>query len=572
MLPLFLLLSVLAFLDGASAVSGSWRPDMRRSLRSIGSNSARSRLHSRVLEGIVKDLPPADNSTIVPVVFSSDRQTYYVLAGVGSVSLRLALDTASADLWLVSTGCTSSACNIPKYPLTFESSTFVPVNSNGTTFNVTYADLTGAQGFVARESVSLGNLTVANQALGLANTSTVHFTDSMSGVLGLGFPRLSTIANSAVNATPFFANMAQNGQLDYPLFGLSLTRDSSGTLAFGAIDGSVVTNRSLVEWNEVVPFAPFLSDSNGNASSYLQWAIVLEHISVNGTAVTPEPTYPTQTLNTSLALFDAGTAGIYGPYQDVSRMYTLIDGARLVDASIGQWVVPCDTEQTMTFNFGGQDFVLQPTDYIIGPASGNPNLCLSWPRAMQPSADGIDWQLGSPFLRTVYSIYSFGINTKESPMVGLFPLANASAPVEPSASVSAFLASYSATVGTTLPNFLIPTPSPTAPSYTFNTSVSVTRGQIVKTGLATSTYVALLESKHQNATALPAITPSPTVATLVITDTSGHTLTSVSTAATPSITLGIPEGWTQNGAHRTGATGASWGVAAVLCALAWGVL
>ncbi|EIW57558.1 acid protease [Trametes versicolor FP-101664 SS1] len=546
---------------------------MRRSLKSIGSTSARSGLHARVLEGIVTDLPPANNSTIVPVVFSSDRQTYYALAGVGSVSLRLALDTASADLWLVSSGCTSSACNIPKYPLAFESSTFVPVNSNGTTFNVTYADSTGAQGFIARESVTLGNLTVANQALGLANASTVHFTDSMSGVLGLGFPRLSTIGDSAVNATPFFATMAQNGQLDYPLFGLSLTRDSSGTLALGAIDGSVVTNRSLVEWNEVVPFAPFLSDSNSNASSYLQWALVLENISVNGTAVTPEPTYPTQTLNSSIALFDVGTAGIYGPYQDVSRMYALIDGARLVDDSIGQWVVPCDTEQTMSFNFGGQDFVLQPTDYMIGPASGNPNLCLSWPRASNPSSDGIDWQLGSPFLRTVYSIYSFGINNKESPMVGLFPLANASAPIEPSASVSAFLASYSATVGTTLPNFLIPTPSPTAPAYTFNTSVSATRGQIVKTGLATSTYVALLASKHQNATALPAITPSPTVATLVITDTSGHTLTSVSTAATPSITLGVPEGWTQNGARPLAAhTGASWGVAAVLCALAWGVL
>lgn len=39
-------------------------------------------------------------------------------------------------------------------------------------------------------------------------------------------------------------------------------------------------------------------------------------------------------------------------------------------------------------------FVLQPTDYIIGPASGNPNLCLSWPKALPPSSDGVDWQLG----------------------------------------------------------------------------------------------------------------------------------------------------------------------------------
>lgn len=77
------------------------------------------------------------------------------------------------------------------------------------------------------------------------------FTDQVSGVLGLSFPRLSTIASQTVNgmpvcryyvtvephhgrlATPFFATMAQNGQLDYPLFGLSLTRDDSGSLAFG---------------------------------------------------------------------------------------------------------------------------------------------------------------------------------------------------------------------------------------------------------------------------------------------------------------------------------------------------
>ena len=87
---------------------------------------------------------------------------------------------------------------------------------------------------------------------GLASSSNVSFTDDISGVLGLGFPRLSTISNAVVNgkprlpalgnvmtddsflATPFFSTMAQNGQLDYPLFGLSLTRDDSGSLAFGS--------------------------------------------------------------------------------------------------------------------------------------------------------------------------------------------------------------------------------------------------------------------------------------------------------------------------------------------------
>lgn len=39
-------------------------------------------------------------------------------------------------------------------------------------------------------------------------------------------------------------------------------------------------------------------------------------------------------------------------------------------------------------------YTLLPEDYIIGPASGNPDICLAWPRAAPPSADGIDWQFG----------------------------------------------------------------------------------------------------------------------------------------------------------------------------------
>lgn len=80
-------------------------------------------------------------------------------------------------------------------------------------------------------------------------------------------------------ATPFFSTLAQQGQLDYPLFGLSLTRNTTGTLSIGAIDSSVVTNLSHIGWNEVVPFSPFGSESN--KSSYLQWAISLSSFGVS---------------------------------------------------------------------------------------------------------------------------------------------------------------------------------------------------------------------------------------------------------------------------------------------------
>ncbi|KAG5341597.1 hypothetical protein C0989_009078 [Termitomyces sp. Mn162] len=102
--------------------------------------------------------------------------------------------------------------------------------------------------------------------------------DETSGILGLGFPRLSSIPSSVTNATPFLIKLVQQGLLEYPVFGLSLTRNSTGTLSLGAVDSSLVKNASLISWNQVVDFAPFGAESN--SSSYLQWAIPISAVAV----------------------------------------------------------------------------------------------------------------------------------------------------------------------------------------------------------------------------------------------------------------------------------------------------
>lgn len=75
---------------------------------------------------------------------------------------------------------------MPRYPLEYNSPTFVSVNDNSTAFGVHFADGTGkyskrhymiykylillfigASGFVARETVTFSNLTLANQAFGM---------------------------------------------------------------------------------------------------------------------------------------------------------------------------------------------------------------------------------------------------------------------------------------------------------------------------------------------------------------------------------------------------------------------
>jgi len=481
------------------------------------------------------------SNSISPVTMSSDKQSYFAVIQTGEISFRVALDTASSDLWIMASACSTNTCKaVPRYPLAYRSPTFLAVNDNSTTFNISYADGTVASGFAARETVGLSNLTLANQVFGIVTDCNVTMTDETSGIMGLGFPRLSTISNLVTDTAPFFVALAQQGLLDYPLFGLSLTRNASGTLSMGAVDASIVTNVSNIGWNEVVEFAPFGSESN--VSSYLQWAVPLSSFSVNGTQIAPVPTYPNVTSNTSIALLDIGTAGLYGPYQDVTRLFALIPGSRLVDIS-GQWAVPCDTVIPISFSFGQYNYTLQSSDYLIGPAAGNPNLCLTWPRAFPPSPDAIDWQIGAAFLRTVYSIFSYGINSKEPPMIGFYPLRNASDVTGSSASVASFLSSISATVATTLPNFPLSTPSYTTPPYGLNSSIFAPVGGIVSSALATSTYSPIFSNGIVNASALPTISPSPTLATFILTNPAGVVTTSISTVSVVTVTLGVPPGW-----------------------------
>jgi hypothetical protein len=157
--------------------------------------------------------------------------------------------------------------------------------------------------------------------------------------------------------------------------------------------------------------------------------------------------------------------------------------------------------------------------------------------------------MGDTFLRTVYTIFSFGIDGKEPPLIGLYQLNNASNLTETSSAVNSYLSMHSATVATTLPNFVFPTPTFTTPPYTFNTSVSASIGGMVSSGLANSTYTALfgVQTTLTNISALPTIDPTPEVVTLLVTNAAGVVTTSVSTVSSATVTLGVPPGWSSAG-------------------------
>lgn len=125
------------------------------------------------------------------------------------------------------------------------------------------------------------NFTLPQQPFALIQDTNVTLgqgQDGISGVFGFGFPRLSGIPRDVTNSSSFVERLAAGGQLEYPLFGVSLSSNGNGTLTLGAVDADVVQDASLIEWHDIVPFPPF--GHAANQSIYLHWAIELDKVDV----------------------------------------------------------------------------------------------------------------------------------------------------------------------------------------------------------------------------------------------------------------------------------------------------
>ncbi|CDS00470.1 related to MKC7-aspartyl protease of the periplasmic space [Sporisorium scitamineum] len=468
------------------------------------------------------------------------------------------LDTGSSDLWITSSNCTTPQCQNnrvlkfdPSKSTSFEAihvdagarlnltaSSFGGDSTNAASvaqdgfarrqsdngkaevaFSIFYDDTTSASGVVVADKIGISDLSVAKQAFALINATNVTLGEQgISGVLGLGFPRGSVVSRSLlgyqdqigsqVKTLPLMTSLLQTSGESYPLFGLYLTR-TGGRATFGAVDPYILPttqDRSLVEWYDVYPFPsgdtalPPNDTLNIDAQAlgpYVQWVLPLTAAGVGGVPATLTPMY--RQVSQTLALIDSGSSSMIGPPGDVESIFAKIRNSRHVGG--GRFVVPCDTTDRMYFSFGGVNLTLLPTDYIIGPDAQQPYLCFAWPAAAQPDATGVSWILGTPFLRAVYTLFSIGINNKEPPKIGFYPLrqpANASqssivfAP-QPTAQLSSFLAAQATTINSVLPNSLVSlTPASSVPYFFANATVTPRLGWAPTRVGAPSTYGAML--------------------------------------------------------------------------------
>jgi Eukaryotic aspartyl protease len=194
----------------------------------------------------------------------------------------------------------------------------------GATWRIIYEDGSGSGGNVYLDTISIGPITVKQQAIESAVEVSPTFTgnSACSGLLGLAFNSLNTVKPK--KQATFFSNTA--AALASPIFTVNLRKSAPGNYNFGFIDSS--------EYTGSITYVPITT-----AKGFWQF-------NSTGYAIGTK-TFVNLTIN---AIADTGTTLLLLPNAVASAYWAAVAGATY-DPSGGGYVFPC-TAALPDFIFG----------------------------------------------------------------------------------------------------------------------------------------------------------------------------------------------------------------------------
>ncbi|KAK8075019.1 aspartic peptidase domain-containing protein [Apiospora hydei] len=286
-------------------------------------------------QGEVAALPELfDSEYLCPVQIGTPPQT-----------LNLDFDTGSSDLWVFSSETPKSQINGQAIYDISKSSTAQLVQ--GASWSISYGDGSSSSGNVYTDTVTVGGVTVKDQAVESARKVSAQFTQraSTDGLLGLAFSSINTVRPSQQKT---FFDSALNG-LAMPVFTANLKKGEAGNYNFGFIDRS--------EFTGDIAFFPV------NASTGF-WQFDASGFAIADGAPVSSP---------HAAIADTGTTLLLVPANIASAYYAKVPGATN-DATAGGYTFPCSTSSSLpsfTAVIGDYRAVI-PGDFIkYAPVDGN---------------------------------------------------------------------------------------------------------------------------------------------------------------------------------------------------------
>ncbi|KAF2666098.1 aspartic proteinase precursor [Microthyrium microscopicum] len=350
--------------------------------------------------------PSGTGSTTGTSVSADDQQndseyTVQVQIGTPAQTLPLDFDTGSSDLWVLSTelpSATQSSLTSSGHAIYNPAKSSTAKKSTGSTWQIQYGDSSSASGDVYTDNVTLGGLTIKNQAVEVASKVSTQFTTGPgSGLLGLAWGSINTVKPTAV-ATPV-QNMITEDEIPQTaeLFTayLGSWRDTADAdqgksfYTFGYIDQDVLAANG----NAQPSYTP-VDNSQGF------WQFASASMTVNGKTIT-------QSGNTAIA--DTGTTLLLTADATCKAIYAAIPGSKY-DSTQQGYLFPSSTTAdqlpVVTFAVGDKQFAVQKED--LGFADAGNGMVYG---GIQSRGD-MDFDiLGDTFLKSIYAIFDQG-NTR----------------------------------------------------------------------------------------------------------------------------------------------------------------
>jgi hypothetical protein len=205
----------------------------------------------------------------------------------------------------------------------------------GYTWDISYADGSGASGVCGTDTVTVGGTTVEGQCVELAETvSSTFLSDASDGLIGMAFSSINTVQPQ--QQSTFFDN-AQSS-LDSPLFAAYLPYNADGEYDFGYTDSSKYTGS--IQYTSV-------DNSNGF------WEYDSTSYKVGST---------THSQSGYTGISDTGTTLILMGDSVVDTYYKQVSGASY-DSSQGGYTFPCSA------TLPSLSFLIGPSNYATVPGS-----------------------------------------------------------------------------------------------------------------------------------------------------------------------------------------------------------